>query len=202
MQRRRVITVAGAALVALGAVAWWSVGDGADETGDGVTAIDDTEGQSVTARCVVADPEGELILQPGSFTPDQPTQLLSVVLEDPENMEVIEDTVAAYRGPEDLQAVLLEFPPRSVSFLEGLADWESRRPLAGLTIRPHDGRQVVLIAVRLEDTSRPGHVRGVSIEAQTPAGRRMIGWEQFVLAMPRGGTCTDEAVAETTEWTG
>ena len=127
---------------------------------------------------------------------------MSVALDDPENVEVIEAAVADYRGPEDLQGVLLEYPPRSVSFLEGLADWDMRRPIAGLVVRPRDGRQVVLVALRLEDPGKPGHVRGVTIKARTSAGPRTMSWEQLVLAVPHAETCTVEAVAETTEWTG
>jgi len=127
---------------------------------------------------------------------------VSIALDDPENVEVIEAVVADYRGPEDLQGVLVDYPPRSVSFLEGLADWETRRPLTGLTVRPSDGKQVVLVALRLQDPEQPGHVRGVTITARTTAGPRPRGWEQLVLALPNDQRCTHEAVAETTEWTG
>ena len=151
MQARPAIAAAIAALVVLAAAAWWSFGDRSEESDNALTAVDDTEGEGVPARCVLADPEGELILEPGSFAAERRTRLVSVALDDPENVEVIEAAVADYRGPDDLQGVLLEYPPRSVSFLEGLADWDMRRPIAGLVVRPRDGRQVVLVALRLED---------------------------------------------------
>ncbi len=202
MRGRRAIAAGGAALIALVVVVAFGIGRGSDEADDALTAVDDTEGEGISARCLVTDAEGELILQPGSFDADRRTRLVSVALDGPENVEVIEASVADYRGPDDLQGVLLEYPPRSVSFLEGLADWETRRPIAGFVARPTDGRQVVLVAIRLEDPEQPGHVRGVTIRARTSAGPRTLGWEQLVLALPRGQTCTSEAVAETTEWTG
>jgi len=202
MRGRRAIAAGGAALIALVVVVAFSIGRGSDDPGDGLTALDDTEGEGIEARCVVADPEGELILQPGSFYAEKRTRLVSVVLDDPENVEVIEGSVADYRGPDDLQGVLLDYPPRSVSFLEGLADWDSRRPIAGFVVRPGDGSQVVLVAIRLEDPEKPGHARGVTIKARTSSGPRTLGWEQLVLAVPDGEVCTSEAVAETTEWTG
>ena len=202
MQARRVIAAAGVALLALAAVAWWMSDDDEDGSDDGVTAIDDTERQGVVAQCVVADPEGELVLLPGSFTADRPTRLMSLELEEPENFELVERTVSDYRGPDDFQGVVVEYPPRATSFLEGLTDWDGRQPIADLLVRPSDGKQVALVGVRLQDPDRPGHVSGVTIEASTDAGPRTIGWEQLVLAVPHGETCTPEAVEETTEWTG
>ena len=90
---------------------------------------------------MLADPEGELILEPGSFAAERRTRLASVALDDPENVEVIEAAVADYRGPDDLQGVLLEYPPRSVSFLEGLADWDIGGRSAGLVVVLRDGRK-------------------------------------------------------------
>lgn len=200
MQGHRPLAAAGAALIGL-ALAGCIGGDGSDEAGV-ATATDDTEVEGVAARCVVADPEGELVLQPGSVAAVGPARLVSVALEDPVNLEVVEGAVTGYRGPPELQGVLVEYPPRTVSYLEGLADWERRRPLAGLMIRPREGRQVVLVAVRLAEPDRPGHLRGVTLRARTRAGPRTIGWEQLVLAVPAGEACTPEVVAGTTEWTG
>ena len=180
-----------------------SLVDGSDGSDRSVTATDDTLGQGVPAQCVVADPAGALILHPGSFTATERTRLRSITLDGPENLEVIEDSVADFGGPEGLQGVVLEYPPRAnASFVDGLADWDSRRPLVGLVVRPHDGLQAVLVAVRLKDPDKAGHVRGVTIAAGTSEGPRTLEWEQLVLILPDGETCTDETVAETTEWTG
>ena len=201
MPERRAIAAAGAAMVALVAGTGCNlVGD--SEEADVATAVDDAEGMGVTARCVVTDPEGELLLYPGSFTPTARTRLVSVVLEGEANLEVVEDSAVGYRGPDDLQGVVDEYPPPSTSFIAALADWEARRPATGLVTRPRDGRQAVLVAVRLEDSGKPGHVRGVTIKARTPSGPRTIGWEQLVLALPHGEACTPEVVADTIEWTG
>ncbi len=205
MRGRLAIAVGSAALMALMALlaTGCGLGDDSGEQGGAVTAVDDTSGEGVPAQCVVADPEGALILHPGSFTPEERTRLVSLVLDGSANLEVIEDSVTEFRGPEGMQGVVLEYPPlANASFIDALGDWDSRRPLTGLVVRPRDGRQAVLIAVRLADPSKPGHVRGVTIKARTSAGPRTMRWEQLVLALPDGGTCTDEAVAETTEWTG
>lgn len=202
MQRRRVFVAAGVALLVV-AIAWWLVDDDdADGSNEGITAIDDTESLAILAQCVVADPEGEMTLLPGSFVANQPTRLVSLEMDGADNLELIEAAVSDYRGPEDFQGVVAEYPPRKTSFLEGLTNWDGRQPLAGLMVRPSDGKQVALVGVRLKDPSVPGHVRGVTIETSTDAGPRTIGWEQFALVLPDGSTCTDEAVAETTEWTG
>jgi len=189
--------------MALAALAGCRIGGDSGEPGDAVTATDDTLGQGVRAQCVVADPEGELILHPGSFAASERIRLVSVALDEPQNLEVVEDSVVDYRGPEQLQGVVLDYPPRAnASFIDALTDWESRQPLAGLVVRPRDGQQAVLVAVRLVDPTKSGHVRGVTIKARSASGPRTLGWEQLVLALPDGDTCTDEAVAETTEWTG
>ncbi len=173
-----------------------------DDEGDTVTGVDDTSGEGVLAQCVVADPTGAVIMQPGSLTVDARTRLLTVSLDDAVNLEVVEDVVAPYRGPDDLQGVVADYPPgASTSFIEGLTDWNSRRTLTGLTLHPDDGKQAVLVAVRLTEPDRPAHVRGVTISADTPAGPRLYGWEQLVLVLP-DGKCSDEVVAETTAWTG
>ncbi|WP_322936522.1 hypothetical protein [Nocardioides bizhenqiangii] len=198
MRERRAIAGAGAALMAF-AVAGCS-GGASEDTGD--VAIDDAQGLGVTARCVVADAAGGLVLYPGAFTAIGRTRLVSVVLDGEENLKVIEESVLDYRGPDDLQGVVDEYPPASTSFISALADWETRRPATGLVVRPRDGKQAVLVAVRLEDPGQPGHVRGVTIRARTPAGPRTWAWEQLVLAVPDGEACTPDVVAETTEWTG
>lgn len=202
MPGRRAIAGIGTATLVLAAVAWCSVDRGPDDRDDGVTAIDDTEARAVPARCVRTDPAGALVLYPGSLTVSERTLLTSVSLDGAENLDVIEEAVVAYRGPRDLQGVVTSYPPRETSFLGALTDWESRRPLAGLVVRPRDDKQAVLVAVRLEDPDRPGRLRGVTVEARTPAGPRAFGWEQLVLAVPHDVSCTPEAVAETTEWTG
>lgn len=202
MRERLAIAVCGAALMApVGAGC--SLLDGSDGSDGSLIASDDTKGQGVPAQCVVADAHGALILHPGSFTAVERTRLVSITLDDPENLEVIEDSVTDFGGPEDLQGVVLEYPPlANASFIDALADWDSRRPLAGLVVRPRDGQQAVLVAVRLKDPDEAGHVRGVTITARTSEGPRTLGWEQLVLLLPDGETCTDKAVAETTEWTG
>jgi hypothetical protein len=202
MRGRLAIAVGGAALTALVA-SGCSLVDGSDGSDGSVTATDDTLGQGVPAQCVVADPQGALILHPGSFTATERTRLVSITLDDPENLEVIEESVTAFGGPEDMQGVVLEYPPlANASFIDALADWDSRRPLVGLVVRPNDGQQGVLVAVRLKDPDQAGHVRGVTITARTSEGPRTLEWEQLVLLLPDGETCTEKAVAETTEWTG
>jgi hypothetical protein len=200
--RRRAVAAGCAALVLLLAVAWCSVGTEPDASDDRATAIDDTEGEGVEAECAVTDAGNAMVLHPGAFTATQRTRIVSVSLDGAENLDVVEEVVVDYRGPEDLQGFVVEYPPRTTSFIAGLTDWDTRVPLVGAVLGPRDGRQAVLIAVRLADPDQPGHVRGVTIETRTAAGPRTLGWEQLVLVLPHRDACTSEVVAGTTEWTG
>ena len=119
------------------------------------------------ARCVVADPEGELILHPGSLIArDAEVTLEGVALEDAANLEVVETDTVAFSGNPTIRGIILDYPPmKNAGLADSLADWGQRRPLVGRTLTPADGLQAVLVVVRLADPASPGHLTGVALEA-------------------------------------
>ncbi len=166
------------------------------------TAKDPTTGVGVRAHCVVADPDGEVILHPGAFTVLAATRLDGAQLVDPANIEIVERSVVGYSGPIQLQGVVLDYPPlENAGIADALADWETRRPLEGLTVTPADGKQAVLVAVRLVDPGSPGHLRGVHVDGTRDDYDDDLSWEQLLLVVPAGELCTIDRVAATTEWT-
>jgi hypothetical protein len=160
-------------------------------------------GPAVRADCVVSDPDGEVILHPGTLVPTQPTELLGAALVDAENLEVLEASVVAFSGSADVQGIVRDHPPlENAGIADALADWETRRPLAGLEIDTEDGQQAVLVAVRLGDPTEPGHLRGVQVSTSTSDGRERKDFVQPVLVQPPEGRCDKEAYDSSTEWAG
>lgn len=151
------------------------------------------------AQCVVADPDGELILHPGSFTPDGPTTTEDATLDSPVNLRVLERDVVRFTGRSTVQGIVLDYPPlKTAGLADSLADWDARRPLAGLGLDTADGQQAVLVAVRLADPRRPGHLRGVTLTTD----RGETAYAQPVLVKPHGEPCTVADYDSTLDWVG
>ena len=104
-------------------------------------------------RCVVSDPQGELILHPGSVTaPASGTTLDGVDLTDADNVEVEQTFTVAFSGIPSVRGVILDYPPmKNAGLADSLADWDQRQPLEGRTITADDGQQAILVVVRLSD---------------------------------------------------
>lgn len=203
MRPGRAIAAVGAALLASALTASCSLGGGGSDDDDTRTAVDPAEGAGPRAKCVVADPQGEVILHPGSLAVDVPTRVVSVALVDAVGLDPVEEAVVDYSGAAGVQGVILDYPPlEHAGLVDSLADWDSRRPLVGARLRPADGEQAVLVAVRLADADSSGRVRGVRLTLRTRGGgSRTVPWEQLVLVQPPEQLCTVEVVASTTEWT-
>ncbi len=120
-----------------------------------------------------------------------------MTLLDPVNVEIVEKDVVAFGGTDGVQGIIVDYPPlKTAGLVDSLADWDQRRPLTGLGLGPGDGRQAVLVAVRLVDVTRPGHVSGVVLH--TDAGAQTF--RQTVLAEPPGALCTVAEVDSTLDW--
>jgi hypothetical protein len=167
--------------------------------GDG-SAAPAAEAPADPARCVVADPQGELILHPGSLTARSgQVRLEGVELEDADNLEIVESDTVAFSGNPTVRGIILDYPPmKNAGLADSLADWDQRRALVGRTLTPADGLQAVLVAVRLSDPASPGHLTGVALEASAE-GRT---YPQPVLVKPHGEPCTVDDIASTRSWLG
>ena len=149
------------------------------------------------AQCIVSDPEGEVILHPGSFVPDASTVLSDATLRGAVNLEVVERAVVRFTGRAGVQGIVQDYPPlKTAGLADSLADWASRRDLPGLRVGPGDGQQAVLVAVRLADPTQPGHLVGVDLE--TDAGSTP--YAQPVLIEPHGALCTVAEYDSTLDW--
>ena len=149
------------------------------------------------AQCTPSDAEGEIILHPGSFTPEEPITLGDVSLVDPVNVEVVERDVVRFTGRSTISGIIRDYPPlKNAGLADSLADWETRRPLAGLEVGPADEQQAVLVAVRLTDPHTQGHVSGVVLHDS--AGD--TSYAQPVLVVPPGEICTVADYDGTLAW--
>lgn len=149
------------------------------------------------AQCIVADPEGQVILHPGSLTPDGELVLDDVALQQAVNLEVIERDVVRFAGRSTVQGIIQDYPPlKNAGLADSLADWDARRPLAGLALTPDDGQQAVLVAVQLSDPTTPGHLDGVTLTSD--AGE--TAYAQPLLVVPHGALCTVDAYDSTLAW--
>ncbi len=154
------------------------------------------------ARCVVADPEGELLLQvtsvragPGALRLDDVSVAGGL------NLEVVDAAAVPFAGTPGTQGVILDYPPRKdAGVADGLAQWEDRRPLAGLTVRPRDGEQALLVALRLADATTLGHLTGTSVSTRTGRGTQVTGYAQPLLVKPPGSPCRVDDPDEVADW--
>jgi hypothetical protein len=155
-------------------------------------------GSPEPARCVVADPEGELILHPGSLTaPADGERLEGVSLDSAENLDVIHTYTVAFSGSPTVRGVILDYPPmKNAGLADSLADWDQRQPLAGRELTADDGQQAVLVVLRLSDAGAPGHLTGVSLAATTGDHD----YPQPLLIKPHGEPCTVDDIASTKSW--
>ncbi len=155
------------------------------------------------AQCVVADPEGEVILHPGSLRPRSPTRLLDVTLDRSVNLDVVERDVVRFTGSPTISGIVLDYPPlEKAGLADSLADWAARRALRGAQVGPRRGLQAVLVAVRLHDPTRPGHLDGATV-ASTDTGStatRSTTFAQPVLINPHGTLCTVSDYDGTLAW--
>ena len=154
------------------------------------------------AKCVTADPEGELILLPGELRADQdPWELSGVTLRDDHNLEVVETSTVAFGGQPTAQGVILDYPPlKSAGIADSLADWDERQPLPA-TITPGEGLHAVLVAVRLVEPASTGWLTGVTLDYSSAGEDESVTWTQQVLVEPPEEVCTIDDVDATREWT-
>jgi hypothetical protein len=138
-----------------------------------------------------------MILHPGSLTATSPLRLDRTALVKSVNLEVIESDVVRFTGNPRINGVILNYPPlKDAGLADGLADWDERTPLAGRTLTPKDGQQAVLVALRLIDPTRNGHLDGVRLDDS--AG--VENYVQPVLVKPPGTICKVADYAGTTRW--
>lgn len=150
-----------------------------------------------SADCVVSDAEGEMIVHPGSVTAWAPLRLDRASLVRAVNLEIIESDVVRFTGNAHVRGVIWNYPPlKDAGVADGLADWDQRRPLAGRTVTARDGQQAILVALRLTDPSRSGHLDGVRLD-DSAGGRDFA---QPVLVKPHGTTCTVADYADAASW--
>lgn len=196
------VLVAATALGVLHGCSTPGAGSGADSDVPYVTATDPTRKVPVLARCVAADPEGEVILHPGSVSATVPTRLLGAELADAENLTVVERAIVAYDGTAHVTGIALNYPPlKDAGMVGSMGSWATRHTLVGADLDRADGQQALLIAIRLTDPAEPGHLTGILLTQDTGAGADEMILRQQVLVMPAGEQCDVEAVADTTAWT-
>src|SRR3954469_13765514 len=77
-------------------------------------------------QCVVADPQGELIVHPGSLTATGGGWSLDhVALIGSENLDVVETDTVRFTGQPTVQGVILDYPPlKNAGIADSLADWD------------------------------------------------------------------------------
>ncbi|HWI42750.1 MAG TPA: hypothetical protein VNS81_03985 [Nocardioides sp.] len=154
------------------------------------------------ADCVVSDPQGEVILHPGTLAPGHRTEVLGAGLLGERNLAIIEASAVPFSGSPQVHGIIRDYPPKkNAGIADSLADWDTRRPLAGLRIGPADGQQAVLVAVRLVDARSPGRVKGVRVSTRAADGTRQDELAQPVLVLPHSGRCDVAAYDSTTAWT-
>ncbi|WP_134766347.1 hypothetical protein [Nocardioides sp. 1609] len=153
------------------------------------------------AQCAVADPEGQLILLPGSLTPSSETVLDGVDLDRSVGLEVIEQAAVAFAGRSTVQGVVLDYPPLpNADLADSLATWDTRRALPGLRLTPDDGQHAVLVAVQLTDPDEAGHLDGVVLRHTDADGTHEKVMAQPLLVQPADALCDVEAYASTLDW--
>ena len=194
-QRVAALLVSGLVAMLVAMLSACAGGDGPTAAPSGTTAARSGD----RAQCVVADPEGEIILHPGTLSPDSPTRLVDAVLDGSVNLEVVERDVVRFTGNPTISGIVLDYPPmKNAGLADSLADWDQRRPLRGAEIGPRHGQQAVLVAVRLDDPSQPGHVVGTTVTSSDAEGT--TSFTQPVLVKPHGTLCTVRDYDETLTW--
>jgi len=154
------------------------------------------------ARCVAADSEGELILNPGSLQADQePWELTGVTLRGAQNLEIVESSAVAWGGQPGLQGIVVDYPPlKKAGIADGNADWDERQQLP-VTVSTEDGLQAMLVAVRLVEPGDAGRLTGVTLDYQEAGQTHTLSFTQQVLVEPHDEICTVDDGAATREWT-
>ncbi|VXB70277.1 hypothetical protein [Nocardioides sp. AX2bis] len=183
------------ALACVGAACSPGTGQGGGDSSGGDREVE-------RARCVVADPEGELLLQVWSVrAPDGGLGLADVALVDGLNLEVVDAVAVPFAGTPGTQGVVLDYPPRKdAGLVDGLARWEDRRPLDDLRLRPRDGEQALLVALRLSDPTTLGHLTGTSVGTRTDRGVTVTEHPQPLLVKPHDQPCRVDDPDEVADW--
>lgn len=155
------------------------------------------------AKCVSADPEGELILLPGSVEAEQePWDLTGVELRGEQNLEVVESSAVAFGGQPTAKGIILDYPPlKNAGVADSLADWDQRRQLP-VSVTADEGLQAMLVAVRLVEPADTGRLTGVTLDYELAGEEHSVSWTQQVLVEPHDDVCTIDDVDATREWTG
>ncbi|WP_137292188.1 hypothetical protein [Nocardioides dongxiaopingii] len=192
-------TVTAVAVVSLLALAACAADDGTGSPTDPPTAAPSGSGQR--AQCAVADPEGQLILLPGSLTPSSATVLDGVDLDRSVGLEVIEQSAVAFAGRSSVQGVVLDYPPLpNADLADSLATWDTRRDLPGVRLAPGDGQHAVLVAVQLTDPAAAGHLDGVVVRYTDAGGAHERTLAQPLLVQPPDALCDVAAYDSTLDW--
>jgi len=155
------------------------------------------------ATCVSADPQGELILVPGTLRAgSRPWELTSVELRGARNLEVVEASTVGFTGQASAKGIVLDYPPlKNAGIADSYADWDERLGLPG-TVTAADGLQAMLVAVRLSEPTEAGRLTGVTLDYSEGGEAHTLDWTHQVLVEPPGEVCTVDDVAGTREWTG
>lgn len=165
---------------------------------------DDSPGAELgpRAKCVAADPEGEIILLPGAFRAEgEPRELTGVTLRDGHNLKVVEASTVAWGGQPTAQGIVLDYPPlKTAGIADDKADWDERRPLPS-NVSSDDGLRAMLVAIRLVDPATAGRLTGVTLTYLVAGEEHSEEWTQQVLVEPPEDICTVDEVAATREWT-
>lgn len=154
------------------------------------------------ARCVVADPDGELLLQVWSVrAPAGGLSFDGVSVVGGANLKVVDAAAVPFAGAPGTQGVVLDYPPReNAGLVDGLARWEERRPIDGLTLRPGDGEQALLVALRLTDPTTLGHLTGTAVDSRTDRGPTVTDYAQPLLVKPHDQPCRVGDPDEVATW--
>jgi hypothetical protein len=154
-------------------------------------------------QCVVADPQGELIVHPGSLTATAGGWSLDhVALTGSKNLDVVEADTVRFTGQPTVQGVILDYPPlKNAGIADSLADWDERQPFEGRRLSAADGQQAVLVVLRLSDATTSGHLLAVRL-AYDDGSPRVRAMPQPLLVKPHGRPCTVDDIAAAHSWAG
>ncbi len=173
-----------------------------DDPGDAEPGDPTSIADAARAQCTVADPEGELIVHPGSVKVDVETRLTDVALIGAVNLQIVEKAVTSFTGNPEVRGIIRDYPPlKTAGLADSLADWADRRPLSDLVLEPEDGPQAILVALRLIDFEESGHLTGVELSSRGSAGTTSQDYLQPVLVEPPGALCTIDEIEATRAWT-
>lgn len=109
-------------------------------------------------RCVQSA-KGKATVLLGSFTVNRAIELSSVELDGASGVEVIKAFVMPYAGAASETYFDADYPPAAIQLGDRLDRWYLRKELEGATVQPGDGRQALVLGLRLtgdDDASLTG----------------------------------------------